>query len=377
MIISLSCTSDGQDNIVRKPELQIETPNSDSDSNSTEETSGNTSDNSNSGNDSSTENSSSENNSSTESNSTNDGYQTTADLNKIHFIDEEIGFMAGDGLVLKTNNGGQTWTSIKEDKNIKFTAIHFENESIGLVGGNDGFYSYVYLTNNGGLTWELIASLWYSNESSEVINIFGDSNSKNIILFINQYPNMTQTYGHIYVSTNTGQEWNRIGLQGTSGIGSVYNLNKNIYFVTKPYWSGSDYRTSFYHSFFISQQSERLDIFNMGNLKLNDIYINSEISFGCSDKGSFAISSDLGKNWTLKSIYGYGESDFILTDFVDNLKGLIVTDKGEILTTYDGGANWNLKYSLGQTKINDIKFLDQSMFLLIGDNGFIDILDFE
>ena len=353
MMISISCT-DGQENVVKSPELQTEVPSSNSDSNSTEETSGNTSEN---------------------SNSTNDSYQTTADLNKIYFIDEEIGFIAGDGVVLNTNNGGQIWTLIKEDQNINFTSIHFENKSIGLVGGNDGFYSYVYLTNNGGLTWEQILRVWYSNESNEVINLFGNKNSRNIILFVNQYPNSTQAYGHVYVSKNAGEDWNRIGLGGRTGISSAFKLNDKIYFMSKSSWTGSTWATSFYESYFLDEQSERIDVHNSDNIISNDMFFNSELGFSCGNQGSFAITSDAGKNWTSKTIQGYSESNFTSIDFNSNSEGILSTDEGEILISPDNGQSWSLKYDLGK-KINDIKFLNQNKFIVIGDEGLIKILEF-
>ena len=73
------------------------------------------------------------------------------------------------------------------------TAIHFENKSIGLVGGNvAGCCSYVYLTNNGGLTWEQIGRFYagsnYVNLMSDgfgVLGLYGDDNSKNIVLLLN------------------------------------------------------------------------------------------------------------------------------------------------------------------------------------------------
>ena len=373
-MISISCT-DGQENVVKSPELQTEVPNSNSDSNSTEETSGNTSENSNSDSDSnSTEETSG--NTSENSNSTNDSYQTTADLNKTYFIDEEIGFIAGDGVVLNTNNGGQIWTLIKEDQNINFTSIHFENKSIGLVGGNDGFYSYVYLTNNGGLTWEQILRVWYSNESNEVINLFGNKNSRNIILFINQYPNSTQAYGHVYISKNAGEDWNRIGLGGRTGISSAFKLNDKIYFMSKSSWTGSTWATSFYESYFLDEQrSERIDVHNSGNISSNDMFFNSELGFSCGNQGSFAITSDAGKNWTSKTIQGYSESNFTSIDFNSNSEGILSTDEGEILISPDNGQSWSLKYDLGK-KINDIKFLNQNKFIVIGDEGLIEILEF-
>ena len=323
----------------------------------------------------------------------NNSYQTTADLNKTYFIDEEIGFIAGDGVVLKTNNGGQTWTSIKEDKNIKFRSIHFENKSIGLVGGNDGFYSYVYLTNNGGLTWEQILRVWYSNESNEVINLFGNKNSRNIILFVNQYPNgyseqtydgapytpSIQAYGHVYVSKNAGEDWNELDKVtiGRPGISSAFKLNDKIYFMSKTIWSWtvSAWATSFYESYFLDEQSERIDVHNSDNIISNDMFFNSELGFSCGNQGSFAITSDAGKNWTSKTIQGYSESNFTSIDFNSNSEGILSTDEGEILISPDNGQSWSLKYDLGK-KINDIKFLNQNKFIVIGDEGLLEILEF-
>ena len=241
MMISISCT-DGQENVVKSPELQTEVPNSNSDSNSTEETSGNTSENSNSDSDSnSTEETSG--NTSENSNSTNDSYQTTADLNKIYFIDEEIGFIAGDGVVLNTNNGGQIWTLIKEDQNINFKSIHFENETHGLVAGRG-----LFLTNNGGTTWEIIIPVFFG-DGGLLEYVFGDNNSKNIIFF----------QDNPYISSNTGKDWNKLELgHRRFGISSAFKLNDKIYFLSKSSWTGGNWATSFYESYFPYEQCERI-----------------------------------------------------------------------------------------------------------------------
>lgn len=82
----------------------------------------------------------------------------------IHFVDSQRGWIVGtDGIILSTENGGQTWTVGK-----KFTAdallqVHFVSEDIGwmlcerniLQRKNDPT-SYVRKTTDGGRTWEKI-----------------------------------------------------------------------------------------------------------------------------------------------------------------------------------------------------------------------------
>lgn len=72
--------------------------------------------------------------------------------------------------VYRTNDGGHTWwylSSVSVGETLK--AIQFLNDSIGFAAGNNG----VYKTGNGGLTWTYIA---FSNTNSiEDLRFFGDS----------------------------------------------------------------------------------------------------------------------------------------------------------------------------------------------------------
>ncbi len=78
---------------------------------------------------------------------------TTSSLNSISFVNENVGYVCGDGgLVYKTINGGGTWTPANTGipANIDLTAISFLDESKGVVAGISG---KAYVTANGGTTW--------------------------------------------------------------------------------------------------------------------------------------------------------------------------------------------------------------------------------
>ena len=88
----------------------------------------------------------------------------------------------------------------------------------------------------------------------------------------------------------------------------------------------------------------------------------------------YSISSDLGENWTKMSIEGYEDQNFTSIHFNSNYEGILATDKGEILISSDNGQSWNLRYDLSK-KINDIQFLSQKKFIVIGDEGLLEILE--
>ncbi len=77
------------------------------------------------------------------------GYQ--GKLTDVFFINDSVGFIVGDyGYIGKTTDGGITW----EEKGILYTndfySVYFENQNTGYVTGNN----IILKTNNGGYTWE-------------------------------------------------------------------------------------------------------------------------------------------------------------------------------------------------------------------------------
>ena len=53
----------------------------------------------------------------------------------IDFVNEDIGWMAGNGTLLKTEDGGEIWNSIVVNENISITQIDFINPSLGWAIG--------------------------------------------------------------------------------------------------------------------------------------------------------------------------------------------------------------------------------------------------
>ena len=78
----------------------------------------------------------------------------TEDLQRIHFIDEQHGWIGGKEVLLRTENGGQTWQRVgKGLENVFFiSAMHFITPKKGWIGVNNGQTLH---TTDGGKTWHI------------------------------------------------------------------------------------------------------------------------------------------------------------------------------------------------------------------------------
>jgi len=83
----------------------------------------------------------------------------------IDFVNEKVGWLAGfdwnteEGILLKTENGGETWNSIIGMDELYFAKIDFLNESVGwaIVSVSEaiGFRPSIRKTENGGQSWSI------------------------------------------------------------------------------------------------------------------------------------------------------------------------------------------------------------------------------
>src|SRR5208283_4476995 len=72
-------------------------------------------------------------------------------LNGIEIIDASNVYIVGDfGILLKTTNGGTTWTQIPSDPTTFLYGVVFYSATIGWVAGDGGV---IMNTTDGGITW--------------------------------------------------------------------------------------------------------------------------------------------------------------------------------------------------------------------------------
>lgn len=257
---------------------------------------------------------------------------TSNDLYKIHFITDDIGFIAGDKVVLKTTNGGRSWSVIKENSGMTFTAIRFSDNLIGYLGGNDQYYAYIYKTTDGGITWAEVSKTWYGNDRPIV---------KDIACINNDYAFIANAYsgGH-YNGVLYLKNANKLSAdRGGQGFNCMEYFNGKLLVGGTVYWSfASYYGGTQLVTNFTTPELIPANIGLVENINGLSMLTNKAIAVGTGS--SFSVSSDNGLNWTSRTLTGFNNADFNSVVFQDGNKGFIAGNVGLVLTTNDGGLNW-------------------------------------
>ena len=115
-------------------------------------------------------------------------------LNAIAFVNADTGFAVGDmGAFLTTVNGGTTWTSVAPPDTFNFSGIRFLNSQTGyIVGGNDTT-RVILRTSDGGSTWSVL-----KNEKGAQLTDISFYQNNGYIVGVNST---------LMLSTDGGQSW--------------------------------------------------------------------------------------------------------------------------------------------------------------------------
>jgi photosystem II stability/assembly factor-like uncharacterized protein len=97
----------------------------------------------------------------------------TDDIKDIQFIDVSIGFAGGsNSFFMYTSNGGANWTSRSAGIQVGLNGLHFVNQNEGWVVGGAGT---LYSTTNAGLNWIVLQS--QTGQDLNSIHSFDDTNA--------------------------------------------------------------------------------------------------------------------------------------------------------------------------------------------------------
>ncbi|MFN8306234.1 MAG: YCF48-related protein [Ferruginibacter sp.] len=166
-------------------------------------------------------------------------------VNGMHFFDTQNGFISGSSGVLRTRDGGQSWTTSLARNVMR---VNFKNRDEGISTALHGVY---YKTNNGGITWDsikttsnaLLYDVYFAGSRSFVTLLGGQGN--NLIDLGNYNANLPQTPSCLYADSKL------IFLDENKciAVGYVYNpggwtTQAQIY-ITNDCWKTSQYNAPF------------------------------------------------------------------------------------------------------------------------------------
>jgi photosystem II stability/assembly factor-like uncharacterized protein len=353
---------------------------------------------------------------------------TNENLNAIYFVDTDTGYAFGDATtILKTTNGGASWTNSNLIYNLSITDGAFPTPDFGLCTTSDGV---LIRSSDFGNTWQ-----YYAFPSSNAFySIFFASDS------IGYITGFEYDLGFILKTTDRGNSFQPLYPETFANINSAYFINPEYGyivgdggFISKTLDGGLNWTTEYNESFknlysvfftdslngyAVGADSTILKTTNGGDTwllkgsgfssQLWSVYFptsetgyavgtdgvvykitNDEISliyretsnynlfsfvyfldtlngFTGGDNGKFYTTTDGGQSWVLSDYRPQGVVAMSSIDFYQNQIG-IVSAGNKMLKTVDAGLNWNIINS--NTSTWDVAFLSDQIIISVGTNG--------
>lgn len=284
---------------------------------------------------------------------------TTDTLSSVYFVDANTGYANGgiqdfgaiNHILLKTTNGGNTWTNLNFN-HLGFS-IYFTDASNGYMSGLDT----IFKTTDGGASWTnyplglgtvIVMDVYFFNASVGYATAW-DYNSN-------------ATY--MFNTTNSGTSWASVS-GGVAGgqLGGIFCTSATTCYAVG--WNGGHgvYKTT-----------------NGGNTWnfLSDPSISSDcgaIYFTSTTNGIVAGGNYIyqttngGSSWN--PVYNNSNDGPVSVSFADANNGFAVGKSGTIVKTTDGGTTWNPVSSPTTNDLNSVHFPTTTACYAVGSAGTI------
>jgi photosystem II stability/assembly factor-like uncharacterized protein len=285
------------------------------------------------------------------------------DFCTMDFVNDSVGWVAGwGGTLIKTTDGGQTWTSMPLNPEYDIEKIDFINESVGwaVARSTDSttYYGTIVLkTLDGGNNW-----FFYNYVDARLKSLFAVNDSGAYILGNSQALYKTNIEGTECLEISTGLE--------DSGLGSIwfFNENRGIITGTLDWEHGLIMRT--YDGGLTWIDTIIYDFRSISNLK----FINDSIGyFLASDHDGqqfFCETNDTLHSWSVLSIDNNRiyEYDIVNKDlfYIIAIEESDSTYAFQIKRSRDHSHSWESLYSIQNWHVTDFNITtDETGIVLV------------
>ena len=285
-----------------------------------------------------------------------------AGLNTICFTDENTGFAGGDeGTILKTTDGGESWTSNSSGTFDNINVIYFIPRSKGMIGFIGGSFSNAVSeknlpfkkTTDGGTNWTIIESKIppYSINTIYFLNADTGFAAGSLYTQCKYYSSCYDNY--ILKTTNRGIDWDtinmKVGIDVEATIKSMFFTDiKTGYAVGNTQENdGLFVKTMDGGNTWLGMRISKIQDFDLR--RFNSIYFTDQNTgyasgfmypgIGPKNNLLFIIkTTDVGNTWNILNVELSNEITSIY--FINQNTGYAIEIGGEIIMTNDGGASW-------------------------------------
>ncbi|MCB0731672.1 MAG: T9SS type A sorting domain-containing protein [Ignavibacteriae bacterium] len=277
-------------------------------------------------------------------------------LNSIFFLNELIGWVVGEkGIIIKTTDGGKNWKKIFiDDSTYKFNKIFFLNDSFGWIAADNypGDFAVLFETKDGGNTW------------SKNNRVYGFE-MKAVHFFT---PDTGFTFGDQILKTEDGGESFSVIDPYLYGASTFNTVSVHIEEPNDIWVLGIEGNLFYSHDKGNTWQGREiidplLDSYN----KIIDVhFFDEKIGYLVGQKNYNYYTIDGGNTWeqfTYSDSYSFTECLTLSKDFM-----LYFENNGKILKSYDSGYSLLNEDNFIPITFNSITFQDK-------ENGYISGFD--
>ncbi|GAB1350800.1 hypothetical protein MASR1M107_30150 [Ignavibacteriales bacterium] len=257
-------------------------------------------------------------------------------INKIFFLNEEIGYIAYTNGLKKTTNGGNDWIAVNDNLPM-IPSIHFFDEQNGLVLD----YENIFRTTDGGVT----LSTPYSFSSNAVFCVL--PNGKVLV---------AGPSGTMIKSADRGATWTNITTNTTKRIRHIYFLDSltGFFVATDQIGKSTDGGETWQvNSTSANQYLQKFVFYD----QLEGVGIEDKKIFHTSDGGRTWVLIKTAENF-LRTIVRDGDQDAIMCSYL-----------GQILRSHDRGMSWQLDIPITSVSLSDIFRTNAGTLYVSGDKG--------
>jgi photosystem II stability/assembly factor-like uncharacterized protein len=267
----------------------------------------------------------------------------TGNLSAIKFFDTNTGYIGGNTAILKTTDGGDSWTSMPISA-FSINNFSFPDETVGYFAANN---SIIAKTTDQGINW-VNNDLGLSPFAFLSVNFISASIGYGV-----------GSAGIIRKTTDGGTSWAAQSSGTTANLREVYFFDANDgVFIGD---AGTIKRTTNGGSTWLTVASGTTD--NLYDLH----FVNTSTGFIAAGNGTILKTTNGGASWT--SLVS-GTTEFLYAVCFKNVAdGYVAGANGTILKTTDGGTTWTAEVSGVSTDgINDLVYIN-GHFMAITNSG--------
>ncbi|HOT97859.1 MAG TPA: YCF48-related protein [bacterium] len=245
-------------------------------------------------------------------------YRTFAD---VQFVNSTTGIIAGDSLLIRTTDGGTTWTSVYPGTNWMF--MHGLSFPDSLTGYAFGSYDHILKTTNGGLTWSFCStgSGYYLKNgffiTAQVGWAIGDG-------------------GGIFKTVDGGSSWTPQNSGTTRQLMGIDFINPDTGMVVG---DNIILRTINGGTTWTTITTSRSTVFR------SIAFASPLVGVIAGDEPYLLRTADGGLTWTPITLTTWPDLDMYDVYFYNETAGIAVGWMGSIYRTTDGGLTWTAQTS--------------------------------